>query len=265
LRSLICFCGLSLLAYYNVRYFKKIEINRADGLGEGLDESGFSLTKNLQDYNMSLNNWIVAGVFLTGMTVMLYGIFNYHWYLQEIAAIFVMIAVGSGIAGRMSPTDISETTLKSIGVVAPGAFMVGFATTIKVILAQGQISDTIAFYLSGVLTELPLYGSVIVMSLAQCVMNILIPSGSGQALATLPVMISVGDIVGLTRQTTILAFQIGDGVTNLVNPTLGGLIAMLSLSRVPFDRWLRYITPLTLLLLFMCWIFLVVSVLINWT
>jgi len=229
-----------------------------------LDESGFSLTKNLQDYSMSFNNWIIAGIFLTGMTVMLYGIFNYHWYLQEIAAIFVMIALASGIAGKLSATEISETTLKSIGVVAPGAFMVGFATTIKVILEQGQISDTIAYHLSEVLTTLPIYGSVIVMSMAQCVMNIMIPSGSGQALATLPVMIPVGDLVGLTRQTTILAFQVGDGVTNLVNPTLGGLIAMLSLSRVPFDRWLRYITPLTLFILLMCWVFLIFSVAINW-
>ena len=264
LRSMICFCGLALLAFYNVRYFKKIEKNRADGLGMGLDETGFSLTKNLQDYSMSVNNWVIAGIFLFGMTAMLYGIFNYHWYLQEIAAIFVMIAVASGIAGKMSPTEISETTLKSIGVVAPGAFMVGFATTIKVILEQGQISDTIAFHLSEMLTTLPIYASVIVMSMTQCVMNIMIPSGSGQALATLPVMIPVGDLVGLTRQTTILAFQIGDGVTNLVNPTLGGLIAMLSLSRVPFDRWLRYITPFTLFIILMCWVFLVFSVAINW-
>jgi len=264
LRSLICFCGLALLAFYNVRYFKKIEKNKTDGLGMGLDESGFSLTKNLQDYNMSINNWIIAIVFLTGMTVMLYGIFNHHWYLQEIAAIFVMIAIASGIAGKLSATEISETTLKSIGLVAPGAFMVGFATTIKVILEQGQISDTIAYHLSEVLTTLPIYGSVIVMSISQCVMNIMIPSGSGQALATLPVMIPVGDLVGLTRQTTILAFQVGDGVTNLVNPTLGGLIAMLSLSRVPFDRWLRYITPLTLFILLMCWVFLIFSVAINW-
>ena len=264
LRSMICFFGLALLAFYNVRYFKKIEKNKATGLGMGLDETGFSLTKNLQDYKMSPNNWIIALVFLIGMTVMLFGIFNHHWYLQEIAAIFVMIAIASGVAGKLSATEISETTLTSIGVVAPGAFMVGFATTIKVILEQGQISDTIAFHLSEILTTLPIYLSVIVMSLAQCIMNIMIPSGSGQALATLPVMIPVGDLVGITRQSTILAFQIGDGVTNLVNPTLGGLIAMLSLSRVPFDRWLRYIAPLTLFILLMCWIFLVVSVAINW-
>ena len=196
---------------------------------------------------------------------MLYGIFVHHWYLQEISAIFVMIAIAAGIAARLSAREISETTLDSIAVVAPGAFMVGFATTIKVILEMGQISDTIAYYLSEMLTSLPVLASAIVMSIAQCVLNLMIPSGSGQALATLPVMIPVGDLVGLTRQTTILAFQIGDGVTNLVNPTLGGLIAMLSLCRVPFDRWLRFIVPLTLMILVMAWVFLMIAVGIGWS
>jgi len=264
-RSIICFFGLALLAYYNVRYLKKIEEDRSSSLGHDLDTSGFSLSQQLDSYRMSLNNWLVAGVFLIGMVVMLFGIFNYHWYLQEIAAIFIMIAIGAGIAARLSSREISETVLRSISVVAPGAFMVGFATTIKVILEMGQISDTIAFNLSEVLTVLPLYGSAIVMSLAQCVMNLMIPSGSGQALATLPVMIPVGDLVGLSRQTTILAFQVGDGVTNLVNPTLGGLIAMLSLCRVPFDRWLRFIAPLMLMILLMSWIFLMIAVAIGWS
>jgi len=247
-----------------VRYFKKIVKNPGSGLGQGLDTSGFDLSKGIEEYEMSANNWIVAAIFMTGMIAMLYGIFVHHWYLQEIAAIFVMIAIGSGIAGRLSATEISENVLHSISVVAPGAFMVGFATTIKVILEMGQISDTIAYNLSEILTSLPIYVSVLVMSLAQCVMNLMIPSGSGQALATLPVMIPVGDLVGLTRQTTILAFQIGDGVTNLINPTLGGLIAMLSLCRVPFDRWLRFIVPLMLSILIMSWCFLIGAVLMGY-
>jgi len=263
-RSILCFCGLALLAFFNVRYFKKIVNDPSVGLGHGLDVTGFSLSKGIQEYKMSVNNCLVAAVFIIGMFAMLYGIFVHHWYLQEIAAIFIMIAVGSGIVGKLSAREISENVLDSISVVAPGAFMVGFATTIKVILEMGQISDTIAYNLSEILTSLPIYIAALVMSMAQCIMNLMIPSGSGQALATLPVMIPVGDIVGLTRQTTILAFQIGDGVTNLINPTLGGLIAMLSLCRVPFDRWLRYIIPLMLSILVMSWVFLIGAVVIGY-
>lgn len=265
LRSVMCFCALGILAYYNVRYFKKAEKDKENSIGAGLNTEGFALSKKLEDYNMSFNHWMVALVFLGGMVIMLYGIFNHHWYLKEISAIFIMIALVAGVVARLSAKEISETTLESVAMVAPGAFMVGIATTIKVILEMGSISDTIAFHLSEVLLSLPVYASAIIMSLAQCVMNILIPSGSGQALATLPVMIPVGDIVGLTRQVTILAFQIGDGVTNLVNPTLGGLIAMLSMARVPFDRWLRFITPLTLIILLMSWVFLIISLLIGYS
>ena len=264
-RSVVCFCGLSVLAFFNVRYFKKITKDRSKSIGDDLDTEGFALSKGLSDYSMTGNNWLIAFIFIGGMAWMLYGIFVHHWFLQEIAAVFVMIAVTAGVAAKFTPREISETALKSISIVAPGAFMVGYATTIKVILEMGQISDTIAYQLSNMLTSLPIYGSAIVMSIAQCVMNLFIPSGSGQALATLPIMIPVGDLVGLTRQTTILAFQIGDGVTNLINPTLGGLIAMLSLSRVPFDRWLRFIAPIMLVILLMCWIFLMLAVMINYS
>jgi len=92
----------------------------------------------------------------------------------------------------------------------------------------------------------------------------MIPSGSGQAFATLPIMIPLGEVLGLTRQTTILAFQIGDGVTNLFNPALGGLIAMLAMCRIPFDRWLRFVFPLVGMILVIAWVVLLFSVSINW-
>ena len=211
-----------------------------------------------------MNNLLILSIFLGGIVVMLYGIFVHHWYINEISAIFLMISILCGIAARMKPGAFSETALKSIAVVAPGAFMVGYATSIKVVMEMGNISDTIAHELSMMLATLPTYGSAVAMSLAQSVINMMIPSGSGQALATLPIMIPVGDVLGLTRQTTILAFQIGDGVTNLFNPALGGLIAMLSICRVPFDRWLRFIFPLVGMVMLVSWIALLFSVFIHW-
>ena len=264
LRSILCFIGLGTLAYYNIRYLKKINNNPNAGLGQGLDSKGMGLSKDLQSYSVTTNNWVVLAIFIAGLGVMLFGIFEYKWHLREISSIFIMIAIVAGIAAGMSSSEMSETALKSISIAAPGAFMVGYATTIKVLLEGGNVSDTIAYELSNVLATLPIYASAFLMSVAQCVMNLFIPSGSGQALATLPIMIPVGDIVGLTRQSTILAFQIGDGVTNIVNPTLGGLIAMLSMCRVPFDRWLRFIVPLALIILVIAWGFLMFSVAIDW-
>jgi len=265
LRSILCFAGLSLMAYYNVRYLKKIIKDPSKGMGGGLDESGIALSKPISEYHMDGKSWSVLSIFIVGLAVMIYGVFNYHWYINELSAIFLMVALATAIVSRLDPNTTSETVLKSIAIAAPGAFMVGYATSIKVLMEMGNIGDTISFSLAEMLEGFSLYGSAIGMSLSQCLINLFIPSGSGQALATLPVMIPLGEVLGLTRQTTILAFQIGDGVTNLVNPTLGGLIAMLSMCRVPLDRWLRFILPMVGIILIISWIVLIIAVAIGYS
>ncbi len=264
LRTVLCLGALSLMALYNVRYFKRILRVPEKSLGKGLNTKGISLSQEISAYKMTAQNWAILGIFLIGLGVILYGVFNHDWYINELSAIFLMVALASGIVARMKPTEFSETVLKSIGEAGPGAFMVGFATTIKVLMEMGNISDTISFHLSEMLQGLSLYTSAIAMSISQCVINFFIPSGSGQALATLPVMIPLGEVLGLTPQTAILAFQIGDGVTNLLNPTLGGLVAMLAMCRVPLDRWLRFIFPMAVLILLISWVVLVVAVSIGY-
>ncbi len=264
LRSILCLAALSGMAIYNVRYLKKISQNPDAGLGKGLNEEGISLSQPIRAYRMRPTDISVISIFALGLAVILYGVFVHRWYINEISAVFLMITLASGLVAGLSATQMSETLLASIAKAAPGAFMVGYATSIKVLMEMGNIGDTISFYLSEALQGLPLYVAAIGMSLAQSVINLFIPSGSGQALATLPVMIPLGEVLGLTRQTTILAFQIGDGVTNLVNPTLGGLIAMLSLCRVPLDRWLRFILPMVVLILLISWLTLAVAVAIGY-
>lgn len=264
LRGLLCLSGLTLLSIYNVRYFQKIRRDPAQSLSADIDTQGFVLSKEIALYKMSVQDSLLLLAFLAGLGTMLFGIFNYHWYINEISAIFLMVTISAGFISRMKGQEFSLTVLKSIGVVAPGAFMVGFATSIKVVLEQGNISDTVAFQLTAMLNGLPIHWAAVGMSFVQTLINFLIPSGSGQALATMPIMIPTGELLGLTRQTTVLAFQIGDGVANLINPALGGLIAMLSMVRIPFDRWLRFIFRITLYILLLSWGFLVLSVWLNW-
>lgn len=265
LRSILCFAALSIMAYYNVRYFKKITKSPEKSLGKGLDISGLNLSKPIQDYRVSTNNWLVISIFIAGLLVILYGVFNLKWYINELSAVFLIIAVLSGVVSKMSATSMSETVLKAVSIAAPGAFMVGYATSIKVLMEMGNIGDTISYNLSVILEDLPLYASAISMSVSQTIINFFIPSGSGQALATLPVMLPLGESLGLTRQITILAFQIGDGLSNLINPTLGGLIAMLSMCRVPIDRWIRFIFPVLLTILILAFIALIIAVATNYS
>ena len=265
LRSVLCFVALSIMAYYNVRYFKRITKHPEKSLGKGLDISGLTLSKPISDYKITINNWLVISVFLIGLLVILYGVFNLNWYLNELSALFLIIGLLCGIVARMNATSMSETVLKAVSIAAPGAFMVGYATSIKVLMETGNIGDTISYNLSLILEGLPLYASAISMAVSQTVINFFIPSGSGQALATLPVMLPLGESLGLTRQITILAFQIGDGLSNLINPTLGGLIAMLSMCRVPIDRWIRFIFPVLITLIGIAFVTLIIAVATNYS
>ncbi|MEM1257746.1 MAG: TIGR00366 family protein [Bacteroidota bacterium] len=265
LRSALCFLGLGVMAFYNVRYFKKIVAHPQKSLAKGLDTKNLTLSRPILDYSLPPKNWLVIGIFILGLVAILYGVFNLNWHINELSAVFLIIALLCGLVSKMTATTMSETVLNAVALAAPGAFMVGFATTIKVLMEMGNIGDTISYQLSTLLEGLPLYASAVCMSISQSVINFFIPSGSGQALATLPVMLPLGESLGLTRQITILAFQIGDGLSNLMNPTLGGLIAMLSMCRVPIDRWIRFIFPVLLLLLILAFLALIVAVATNYS
>lgn len=264
LRMALCFSALTILAFYNMRYLHTLLKNPAKSLAKGIDTTGLRLTKTLDQYELTKQHLLILFIFALSIVVILYGVFEKKWFINQISAVFCMVAIITGLINRNSGKDFGDITLKSVATVAPGAFMVGFATSIKAALEMGQISDTIAQTMATSLNTLPLYFAGMGMAVAQSCMNFLIPSGSGQALATLPVMIPVGEVLGMTRQSTVLAFQVGDGVSNLINPALGGLIAMLSMCRVPLDRWLRYIFPVFLSVFILSLVFVAISVAIDY-
>ncbi|NJC25815.1 YfcC family protein [Neolewinella antarctica] len=264
LRSVLCFGALAITAAFNVRYYRKILRDPSASVGQGLDERGLALSKPLAEYALSGRDWLLLGIFLAGLGWVLFGVFNYQWFINDISAIFLIVFVATAFCSGLSLSRISAAGMRGVAEMAPATFIIGMAATVKVLLEEGQIQDTISYGLALSLEGLPTYLSAIGMSIGQSGLNLLIPSGSGQALATLPVMIPLGEALGLTRQVSILAFQVGDGVTNLFNPSLGGLVAMLSLCRVPFDRWLRFVLPLVGVILVWAWLGLLVAVAIGY-
>ncbi|MFZ1525791.1 MAG: YfcC family protein, partial [Saprospiraceae bacterium] len=187
LRTALCMTAMSIMAFFNIRYFKKITSRPEESLASGIDSHGFALSKPLEQYSMSKKDLSIFLTFVIGIVVILYGVFVHHWFINQISAIFCIITLIIGIIDRNSDADFGNTVLRSVGHVAPGAFMVGLATSIKVALEMGNISDTISHHLAQSLTHLPLTLSAGGMVFAQIAMNLVIPSGSGQALATLPV------------------------------------------------------------------------------
>ncbi|TXF88226.1 YfcC family protein [Neolewinella aurantiaca] len=266
LRTILCTGGLALIAWYNVRYYRRLQADPESGIGRGLDTEGMQLSKPLAEYEITNKNWLLLSIFLLGLAAVLYGVFNIEgFHINDTSAIFLMVTVALAVASGLSGQAVTEAGFHSIAQMAPATFIIGMATTVSVIMEQGQIQDTISNGLANALDGLPTYLSAIGMSIGQSGLNLLIPSGSGQAMATLPVMIPLGNELGLNPQISILAFQIGDGVTNLFNPSLGGLVAMLSLCRVPFDRWLRFALPLTGMLLVWAWLGLLLAVAVGYS
>lgn len=263
-RSILVFVLLTLLVFFNIRYFKKILADRDASMAKGIDTTGLTLNKSIDDYSMRNRDIQMLVVFLIGLGVMLYGVFNHGWYINEISAVFLIVGIVNGVVARLSVNNIAETFSDALKPSALAAILIGVAQAIQVVMNQGNISDTIAHSFVSILETLPPIMGAVWMSITQSVINIFIPGGSGQALVTLPIMIPVGDLIGITRQSAILAFQIGDGLINIITPTLGGLMAMLGLSRVPYGRWLKYILPYTAIALLICWASLIISVLINW-
>lgn len=264
LRTVMALVMLSIVAHHTSSYLKKIQASPQSSFAKGLSTQGMRLEKTLEEYCMGRVDFIVIFTFLIGLALILYGVFSLGWYINEISGVFLAIAVICGLLTGMKTNEMVEHLIKGAASVTGGALIIGVARAIQVLLEQGQIGDTIINALAVPVAQLPLMLSSIVMTLVHGAINIFIPSGSGQAMATMPIMIPLSDIIGMTRQTAILAFQIGDGFTNMISPTSGGTLAMLALAGVPYDKWLRYALPLIVKCFIASWLFIIFAVFIGW-
>lgn len=265
LRTAYCLTALVFMAHHTIRYVKKIEKNPDSSMVKGISTVGLDVDHDkFNSYSLDGKGKLILGIFLSFIVVVVFGVIKFKWYLNEISALFILYAIIIGLVARFSSDKIVNEFITGAGNIAGGALIVGFARAIQVILTQGKIGDTIINNLSAPLHNFSPTISAILMTLVQGVINFFIPSGSGQAMATMPIMIPLSDLIGVNRQVAILAFQVGDGLINMIVPTLGGLLAMLALARVPFDKWFKFILPLVMKLFVVGWIFIAIATAINW-
>ncbi|MGF1720692.1 AbgT family transporter [Vibrio kyushuensis] len=256
LRTVMVLASLGLLAYYICAKVTKMDFKEPEG-SEGL-------SKDLADYHLGKQDKLTLGVFLSGLGIMLYGVFANGWYINEIAGLFLMMAIAIGMVNKLSANGIVKQMMEGASGVTAGALVIGVAASIQVILDQAQIIDTIVYALSSLIQDMPIAISAIVASLVQGLINLFVPSGSGQAMVTMPILIPVADLVGMSRQLMITAFQVGDGLTNLIVPTSGGTLAMLALGKVSYEQWLRAILPFMLFVYLLCFVALFIGQLVGY-
>jgi uncharacterized ion transporter superfamily protein YfcC len=208
--------------------------------------------------------WI-AVLTLVAIVLMVYGISVHRWYLIEVGAIWLGLGMLAGPIGRMKLDDTAKTFGEGAAGLAAVALLVGFARAISLLLEDGQVLHTIVHGLSVPLQQVGPEIASVGMLFLQTVLNFFIPSGSGQAFATMPIMAPLADVVGVTRQVSVLAFQFGDGFSNMILPTNIVLMAILGMGGIPYDRWLRFCFPLLLKLLALASVALVVAVIIGYS
>ena len=166
--------------------------------------------------------------------------------------------------GGLSANELVDGIMDGCRDMLYGALLIGVARGVSVIMANGNIMDTIVYALASVVQKLPPSLTAIGMQIVQNLINFLIPSGSGQAVVTMPIMLPLADVTGVTRQTAIFAFQWGDGLSNIFWPTMGYMIASIGFANVTYDKWIKWLWKPFLLLTFCGWISLVVAQFIGW-
>mgnify|MGYP001033596969 CR=1 FL=1 len=191
------------------------------------------------------------------------GVMGYGWYITEIATLFFALGIFSGIAAGKSPNGITQSFIEGAKDILPAAMVVGLARGIIVILENGNIIDTILFSVSQSMQDIGKVGSVGVMYLIQTGLNIFVPSGSGQAALTIPIMSQISDLIDVSRQATVVVFQLGDGFTNMITPTSGVLIAVLGVARIPYEKWFKWVWPFILILFALGFLLLLPTVLMD--
>ena len=198
-----------------------------------------------------------------GVTVVMLvvGVTQWKWYLPEITGLFLSMGIVCGIIAGFSANRIAEELLAGAKDILSAALVVGFASGIIVILQDGKVVDSILHSMQEGLDGTGPMASLSAMYGIQAVINFLIPSASAKAAITIPIMAPFADMVGVSRQAMVLAFQFGDGFTNMLTPTSGVLMAALAMARIPYEKWLKWVWKGTLALLLIGLLLLLLTVL----
>ena len=233
---------------YIIWYAKKVKANPESSVVYEMEQENKKIEVSEKQHDkIEGKHYLVLLIVIACFVLLVYGSQNWKWKLQENAAMFIWMGVLSGFAYGFGPSKIAEEFTKGARKLVYGALMIGMANGISLILTDGKILDTTVQYLGGLLVALPSYLQAAGMFLMQLLINGLITSGSGQAAATMPIMLPVADIIGMTKQTAVLAFNFGDGLSNYILPTSSALMGFIAMVGISYSNWMKFMWRLFLI------------------
>ncbi|NIL92870.1 MAG: TIGR00366 family protein [Woeseiaceae bacterium] len=248
-----------VLGFHHVyRYAMKVQKDPSTSLVADIDYSnGFEAP---HDISMTKARIAIIVLFFAGLAFFVWGASNNGWFIVELNSIFFAIGLIAAVVARMGPAEVSRTFLEGCAKMTAPALIVGFARAIAIVLEDGQIIDSIVMSIASALEGFPADVAAVGMLFVQSITNFFIPSGTGQAFVTMPIMSPLATLTGVPQQTAVLAFQMGDGFTNMIVPTSALVMGALALGRVPYTAWFRFVGPLMIKILVLAAIFIVLSI-----
>ena len=247
---------------YVYRYAKKVKANpELRYLGNYREGTQVEFSSNIK--LTTRHKWVLT-TFLFNFVFLIFGVIKFGWYISEIAALFLLFGILIGIVGKLKPNKIADSFIDGTKDVLSGALIIGFAQAILIVFQDGKLIDSILYFASTFLSQLSPILNAIGMFFLQLFLNFLVPSGSGQAALTMPIMAPLADLVGVTRQTAVLAFQLGDGISNSIFPTSGVLLAGLAVAGISFAKWVRWVLPFIFIQIAISIVFLIIAQVIQY-
>ena len=216
--------------------------------------------------DISAWNWrhrTVLAIFGAGIVILIFGILIKHWYIEEIAALFMAMGLASGFVAGMNPSKVAQNFVNGARDMIGVAFVIACGRAILIIAQDGKILDTLLYYASNFISLFPRIVAAQMMFLTQSLINFFVHSGTAQAALTMPIMAPLSDLVHITRQTSVFAFQLCEFV-NPILPTSAVTMGVLGVARIPWDKWARWFLPLMLILMALSMLLLIPPVLMNW-
>ncbi len=260
---LAMFLPFMAIGFFHVwRYTQKVRANPGASLVADIDDAQPPAVREVGP--LSGRHRVVLLLALAALGLSVWGIFAHGWYLVELGGVFVALAIAAGLASGQGIDNMARAFTLGAAELAGTALMVGFARGIALTLSDGQVLHTIVHTLAEPLTLLGGELAAVGMLMIQSLLNFFIPSGSGQAYVTMPLMAPIADVVGLPRQVAVLAYKMGDGFMNMFVPTNAVLMGILGICGIPYDRWFRFIWPLMVQLMIAGSLTMVIAVMIGY-
>ncbi len=254
--------ALTVTIIFLLRYGAKVKKDPRKSI---MPDDDFSIEEHSFEKVDFKTNHIVIMIVGAGLfAFIIFAVQEFGWWINEMAGGFLLIGFAAVVISRMSVTDATQAFVKGMEDMVVAALVVGFARGVQVVLQDGQILDTIIHSAASQLQDFHQFVAAGGMLFFQTTLNFFIPSGSGQAAVTMPLMAPLSDLIGITRQTAVFAFTCGDGFSNMIIPTSGTLMAVLAIAKVPYTKWLKFVLPLFGMLFLLSIIFLIIAVIIQY-